>query len=313
MDNEIILDEPLVSVCIPTYNRSIKLNRAVAELKICSYKNLEIIISDNASSDNTQNMCLALAKSDNRIKYFRQSENMGPINNYEFARTQATGKYFLWLCDDDGLDFDYIRTCVSELERDPSLLIVSGLGAYHGGDKKPTHYDKVVQPNSINPLRRSIQFLWSVEDSSIFYGVYRLDSVKSCKFPNMFGGDWALVAEVLLRGKTKMIPQILSYRQIGGMSVSHRSTASTIGAPSWQGSFPSIALPLNIAYFISFKSYEYKDKTIYKKIFAYSLILGVISLKFILFNIWVFGSKIPFAKKIYQRLVNKPITSLHPR
>lgn len=307
MNNEIALVEPLVSVCIPTYNRSSKLNRAVGTLIRCSYENIEIIISDNASSDDTQIVCAALAKLDRRVKYFRHAENQGPTKNFEFARAQATGKYFLWLSDDDYLDPDYIRICVDELERDPSLVIASGLGAFHRGDSKPTHYDNVVQPNSIIPLLRVINYLWSVGDSSTFYGVYRRDHVRDCWIPNCLAGDWAWVADVLLRGKAKMMPIILNYRERGGMSSSRRRMVSTLCAPYWHGYFPWFAISVNVASFLAFKSNEYKDKTTSKKIFVYSLIFALLLLKSIIDKIFLFGSKVPFAKKIYRRFFKKQI------
>ncbi|MDP3842922.1 MAG: glycosyltransferase family 2 protein [Oxalobacteraceae bacterium] len=307
MNSEIASVEPLVSICIPTHNRSRTLNRAVDALIRCSYENLEIIISDNASSDDTQSVCAGLTKLDSRVKYFRHAENLGPTTNFEFARAQATGKYFLWLSDDDYLDPDYIRICVYELERDPSLVIASGLGAFHSGDSKPTHFDNVVQPNSLSPLLRAVKFLWSVGDSSTFFGVYRLDHVNDCWIPNCLGGDWAWVADVLLRGRAKMIPTTFNYRQLGGMSYSRRRIASTLSVPSWHGYIPSFVISVNVASYLAFKSNKYKDKTISKKILIYSLIFGLLLLKSIMDKIRLFGSKVPFAKKIYRRFFKKQI------
>ena len=305
MNSEIVSVEPLVSVCIPTRNRSIRLNRAVDALKRCSYENIEIIISDNASSDDTQRVCEALTESDSRIKYFRHTENQGPTKNFEFARAQATGKYFLWLSDDDYLNPDYIRICVDELEHDPSLLIASGRGAFHRGDSKPTHYDNVVQSNSNIPFLRAVNFLWSVGDSSTFFGVYRLDYVRDCMLPNFLGGDWAWVADVLLRGKAKMMPMALNYRELGGMSFSRRRIVSTLSVPSWHGYFPSIVISVNVANYLAFKSDKYKYKIIPKKIFIYSLIFGILLLKSVIDKIRLFGSKVPFARKIYRRFFKK--------
>lgn len=308
MDNQIFHIAPLVTVCIPTYNRSGKLVRAVNTLKSCSYQNLEIIISDNASSDDTESVCTKLAASDGRIKYFRHPENRGPTENFEFARNQATGKYFLWLSDDDYHDSDYIKTCVDELERDPALVIVSGLGAYHRGDNILTHYEGVIRLDSDTPLLRAVKFLWYVVESSIVFGVCRRDAIKDCIMPNCLAGDWAWVADVLLNGKIKMIPTVYIYKEYGeNMSSSYKQLVSTLCVPHWQKNFPWLVMGVNIANHLAFKSQAYHNRIIFKKLLVYLLIFGVILLKRLNQQIHSFGSKVPFAKQIYRRLIKRSI------
>jgi glycosyltransferase involved in cell wall biosynthesis len=252
MDGPIRQLDPLVSVCIPTYNRARKLQRAVDALLASSYKNLEIIISDNASSDDTENICAALAQSDRRVRYFRHSENQGPTANFEYARSQATGKYFLWHGDDDHLDPNYIGACINELENDQSLVLVSGVAAYHRGDGNITGYGKVIQPSTDSPMLRVIKYIWMVTENSIFCGAYRRAAVEECTMPNCLAGDWIWVVEVLLKGKAKVLPTIYVHRDYGeSTSSSLGRIVSTIGAPSWQGKFPALAISTNVAKYLS--------------------------------------------------------------
>lgn len=301
---EKMVQEPLVSVCIPTYNRARKLKRAVEKLMVCSYKNLEIIISDDASSDDTQNVCSALAGSDGRIKYFRQAENIGPTMNYEFTNAKVTGKYFLWLSDDDYLDYDYIMTCVDQLERKPLLVLVAGLGAYYRDGKELSYYGNIVQPSSEYSLLRAITYLWSAGDSSILYGVYRVNSVMDCKMPNCLAGDWIWVADVLLKGCAEVIPTTYVNREFGdSMSSSFKRYASIINAPVWHGNFPLLAISMNVASYIAFESKEYKGKSKSIKAAVYLLIYCLLLTKFSIIKIRLFASKVPFAKRIYRRFI----------
>ncbi|GAO34787.1 glycosyl transferase family 2 [Sulfuricella sp. T08] len=300
--------EPLVSVCIPTYNRAKKLERAVQSLVKSGYKNLEIIISDNASSDETQRVCSALRASDSRVKYFRHAENQGPTENFKFAKNQATGKYFLWHGDDDYLDPDYIRTCVDELERDPSLVLVSGLAAYHGGDNALTHYGNVIQSDSDLPLMRVLKYLWLVGDNSIFCGAYRVDRVRDCRMPNCLAGDWVWMASVLLRGKAKIVPAVHVHRDFeDSTSSSIARIVSVIGAPRWHARFPWIAQSLNVANQLIFQSNEYKVASLTRKISNYMLIYGVLVVKGLIMNLRILGAKIPFVRKIYREYFKKPL------
>lgn len=244
--------EPLVSVCIPTYNRAQKLQLAVNALFNSTYKNLEIIISDNASSDDTENVCRALEKLDRRIKYYRHSENRGPTANFEFARSQATGKYFLWHGDDDYLDINYISECVAELENDQFLVLVSGVAAYHQDGGDVLSYGNIIQANSDWPALRIAKYLWLVTENSIFCGAYRRHVVEQCLMPNCLAGDWIWVSEVLLRGKAKIIQRIHVHRNQGdSTSSSLGRIVSTIGAPSWHGKFPALAISTNVAKYLS--------------------------------------------------------------
>lgn len=298
--------EPLVSVCIPTYNRAKKLERAVQALVGGSYKNLEIIISDNASSDETQSVCSALSTSDSRVKYFRHAENQGPTKNFEFARGQATGKYFLWHGDDDYLDPDYIRTCADELERDPSLVLASGLAAYHNGDNTLTHHGNVIQSDSELPMHRVLKYLWLVGDNSIFCGAYRVDRVKDIKMPNCLAGDWVWMTSVLLRGKAKVFPSVYVHREFeGSTSSSIARIVSVIGAPRWHAIFPWIAQSSNVAGHLVFQSNEYKGKSASRKIFSYLMVYSVLVAKGSIMNLRTLGAKIPFVRKLYREYFKK--------
>ena len=102
---------PLVTIGIPTYNRanstlSLAINSACNQ----DYPNLEIIVSDNCSFDNTKEIVNAF--NNERIKYIRQKINIGANNNYNACLNAAKGVYFLLLHDDDLIDDDFVSTCL---------------------------------------------------------------------------------------------------------------------------------------------------------------------------------------------------------
>lgn len=119
-------DLPLVSIMIPTYNRSQLLPKAIRSAFTQSYPNLEIIISDNASLDDTEAVARAFATVDGRIQYSRNSENIGPIRNWRKCLDLAVGKFCLILSDDDMIiDVDYVLDGVALLQKNRSGLLVS--------------------------------------------------------------------------------------------------------------------------------------------------------------------------------------------
>ena len=95
---------PMVTVGIPTFNSGQKISNALRSVLEQNYPNLEVIISDNCSTDDTREVCKALMDENSSVKYFRQPRNLGVMGNFEFVLHQATGDYFMWLCDDDALE-----------------------------------------------------------------------------------------------------------------------------------------------------------------------------------------------------------------
>lgn len=99
----------LVSVGLPVYNGSKFLRRALDSLLGQTYKNFELIVSDNASTDDTGVICEKYAAQDARIRYIRQKENIGGLKNFNFVLSLARGEYFMWAAHDDWWDPFFIE------------------------------------------------------------------------------------------------------------------------------------------------------------------------------------------------------------
>ncbi len=109
-------EEPLVSVGIPCYNRPEGLRRTLECITGQTYRNLEIIISDNCSPNpDVERVGREFADRDQRVRYIRQIENLGMENNFQFVLNEANGEYFMWACDDDTFSLDYIEKCTKRI------------------------------------------------------------------------------------------------------------------------------------------------------------------------------------------------------
>ena len=110
----------LVSIGIPTYNRARGNLRKVIERALGqTYANIEVIVSDNCSTDNTAEVVQSF--DDSRLRYFRQETNIGANNNFNYCLNQARGEYFLLFHDDDTIDPDFIETCMAALQPGQSV------------------------------------------------------------------------------------------------------------------------------------------------------------------------------------------------
>src|SRR6476619_5019469 len=114
--------EPLVSIVVPTFNRTRYLAIALESALAQTYRNIEILVSDDASNEDIFGAVVSRF-ADSRIKYHRNPSNLGMGMNTWGALTRASGKYVGTIHDDDAWEPDFLETLVPPLERDDSLSI----------------------------------------------------------------------------------------------------------------------------------------------------------------------------------------------
>src|SRR5260370_42097820 len=93
---------PKVSIGFPVYNGENYVANALTRLLEQDFQDFELVICDNASTDRTQEIRLAFAHQDDRIRYFRNDRNIGLAANHARTFQLANGKYFKWAAHDDG-------------------------------------------------------------------------------------------------------------------------------------------------------------------------------------------------------------------
>lgn len=111
-----------ISIGLPVYNGEFFIEQSLNHILSQTKSNFELIISDNASTDNTSKICQKFAKSDNRIHYFRQEKTIGPMKNFNFVLKKAKSKYFAWTAVDDYILPTFLEKNVKELESDENLI-----------------------------------------------------------------------------------------------------------------------------------------------------------------------------------------------
>jgi glycosyltransferase involved in cell wall biosynthesis len=116
---------PLVSICVPTYNRSRLLARAIRSCSKQTYENIEIIISDNCSSDDTASVCAKACSDDRRVRYYRQDHNIGAYENRQFLISVARGSFVFILADDDDFELSAIESLLAEFTKRPEAVCIT--------------------------------------------------------------------------------------------------------------------------------------------------------------------------------------------
>ena len=123
--------KPLVSVLITAYNREKLIVEALESVLECTYRNIEIIIVDDVSSDNTLNVIKAFAEKDSRIRYYQNEKNLGDYPNRNRAASYARGEYITYLDSDDKMLPGGLEQCMEGMLKFPD----AGIGMHWAESK----------------------------------------------------------------------------------------------------------------------------------------------------------------------------------
>lgn len=130
--SERLAGTPLVSIAVPVFNGAETLSPVIESALSQDYANLEVVVSDNASTDDTERMCRAFARSDKRVVYRRHASNVGLLNNFRSVAEAAQGTFVRWLGDADFLEPDYVSRSVQMFADDERRVLVTTQIAYIG-------------------------------------------------------------------------------------------------------------------------------------------------------------------------------------
>lgn len=131
----------LVSILIPVCNRENLIKETVQSALSQTYKNIEIIVVDNQSTDNTWEVLKKLASKDERIKIFQNNTNIGPVRNWKRCIDEANGEYGKILWSDNLIANEFLEKTVPYLEDENVGFVFTGTEIFVDGmDKKTSHY-----------------------------------------------------------------------------------------------------------------------------------------------------------------------------
>jgi glycosyltransferase involved in cell wall biosynthesis len=191
---------------MPIYNEERFLERTLASLRAQDYGNIQILISDNASTDRTGEVAKRIAKDDARIRYKRVAENVGVASNFRQVLEEADGKYFMWAAGHDEWSEDLISASVATLEsnENASIAFATSYWINEDGerDNRDTHYPDT---RGMSLFARFFTVFWG--NMHPVMGVIRLDSLRRTGSIQSFAGaDLVLLSELILMGDFVQAP-----------------------------------------------------------------------------------------------------------
>lgn len=204
---------PLVSIGVPVYNGEQCIKNALESLVTQSYRNLEIIISDNASTDLTAEICREFVARDPRVRYQRNVVNIGLTANFRKVLNLATGEFFTWACADDIRPPDAVENLVAAFLRNPHAVMSHGPVIAAPRDVTIEISNKMDLAIT-NAAQRVRIFTKNLRHNAILYGLYRRRELREAGFGDHYGQDYLLCLQMCLAGQVAYVesPMII-YRE----------------------------------------------------------------------------------------------------
>lgn len=208
---------PKVSLGLPVYNGENYLRHALESLTGQTLSDLEIVISDNASTDGTEAICREFAARDARVSYFRQPSNIGAGPNYNAVFHASRGQYFKWAAHDDYLDSEAIEVCAAALDADgetvlshPRLVDVDADGEILGEFNRGTF--------GLGPAAdRFFQVIQIGHNCAEVFGLTRRAALlRTGLIRDYTDSDRTLLGELALMGRLRQVDGARFFRRIHG-------------------------------------------------------------------------------------------------
>lgn len=210
---------PRVSIGLPVYNGERFLRETLDAILAQTFEDFELIISDNASTDNTAEICQEYVAKDKRIRYFCNAENLGAARNYNRTFELARGKYFKWAACDDLIAPEYLEQCVEVLEKFPSVILCYSreVAIDEQGKQIRTKGSDILNFCSSKPSERFAKHhqLWFERGyfpANAVFGLIRTNVLQKTRLiGNYVWSELSLLNELILLGEFYEIPQYLFF------------------------------------------------------------------------------------------------------
>ena len=201
---------PQVSIGLPVYNGERHIGDAIASIASQSFADFELIISDNASTDSTGEICRDWAARDGRIRYFRNASNIGAAPNYHQVFRMARADLFKWSAHDDMLGPGFLESCVAGLgDDDRAVLAYTAARQVDGDGNRIGDIPRFSQVVSADPVERFREVVRHERLNLPIFGLMRSAALRETALPGSYHASARVqLAELALRGTFVFEPDI---------------------------------------------------------------------------------------------------------
>ena len=206
---------------MPVYNGARFIREALDSLVSQSHQDWTMLISDNASEDETPDICKEYCKKDERIRYVRQERNIGPVANFKYLLDQADAPFFMWAASDDTWHPDFIASCMQLLEKEGTIgFAFSNLAVIDSQGRMIRDIPSFEKFSGKPSFRIICRYLLDPEingKACLIYGIFRTEICRHAwvAVPDMgaWGSDYQFVLAAISRGGVLIEKKVLFFKR----------------------------------------------------------------------------------------------------
>jgi len=203
-------DTPTVSIGLPVRDGAAFVAEAIESILAQTFADFELIISDNASTDATPEICARYAAADRRIRFYRQAENVGAARNFNLVVQRSRGRYFKWAAHDDLIRPSYLERCVAALDAHPDAVLCQSVVEITDGRSLLEVYDHTAFGTSCARQADRLSARLRARRCTEVFGLIRRDALLgTALIADHVGADRTLLVELALRGRFVGVPEAL--------------------------------------------------------------------------------------------------------
>ena len=216
MRDAIEMTTPILSIGLPVFNRATLLRKSLDALMDQTFKDFDLIIADNASTDDTETICRQYAQRDRRIRYYRNPLNIGAPRNFNRTFELSSSRYFKWATSDDLCGPQFLELAIAALERDPGIVLCYAKTTIIAEDDSPIEdYEDKLHLMETKATHRFTRLLNTIGLCHQHQGVIRGAALRqTAMLKDHIGSDVNLLAELSLYGRFYELPQRLFFRRL---------------------------------------------------------------------------------------------------
>jgi glycosyltransferase involved in cell wall biosynthesis len=252
---------PLVTIAIPTYNRSATVGRAIDSALAQTHERLEVLVGDDASKDETAELLGELADRDARVRVVRRDRNAGMVANMDATLRGATGDYVMLLADDDWLGPRCVERTLAAVQDGGDRGGALGRVAYYR-DGAEVAAGQPVALAAADPAERVRAYFDAVNadhGNTWLYALAPRAAVERLSpMRNVLAFDWLHVAERAFSGPIALVEETLIFRELGGVSESTARNVRSSGLPALHAKVPHLVIAREVLADIGWRSPVYE-------------------------------------------------------
>lgn len=209
------LEHDVVVVTIPVYNEQRFIAETIASVREQVWQDYAVLISDNGSTDRTEEICRGEIRGDDRFHFVRHGRNRGAAWNFNYTLGASKSPYFMWLGSHDKISPDFLSRHIEALEARPEHSLSYSRTQWIDEAGRPS---RITDPSRLSqirgrPLQRYFEAARRLDECTAINNLLRRSAIGGARLESVAGSDKVMLSQLLFHGTAHLAEGPFYYRR----------------------------------------------------------------------------------------------------